>query len=65
MYDVTNPTSFESLNVWIQECRKYALGKGSLEGEDFPPHILIGNKCDLNVSTTRVRTDQAQVFFFY
>lgn len=62
VYDVTNPASFRSLNTWIQECKKHALGTTSAaEDEDLPPHILIGNKCDLETSTTRVRTDQAQV----
>uniref|UniRef100_A0A914YVP6 Ras-related protein Rab-33 n=1 Tax=Panagrolaimus superbus TaxID=310955 RepID=A0A914YVP6_9BILA len=56
VYDVTNPRSFKSLPQWIQECRKHALTSSS-----DTPHILIGNKCDLQ-SAERVKTDEAQVF---
>uniref|UniRef100_A0AC34QVF0 Ras-related protein Rab-33 n=1 Tax=Panagrolaimus sp. JU765 TaxID=591449 RepID=A0AC34QVF0_9BILA len=56
VYDVTNPKSFKSLPSWIQECRKHAVTSG-----DNTPHILIGNKCDLE-SENRVKTDEAQVF---
>lgn len=56
MYDVTNPKTFKSLPAWIQECRKHAVTSG-----DSTPHILIGNKCDLQ-SESRVKTDEAQVF---
>ncbi|KAE9553408.1 hypothetical protein FO519_003367 [Halicephalobus sp. NKZ332] len=56
VYDVTNPKTFKSLPAWIQECRKHAVTSG-----DSTPHILIGNKCDLQAET-RVKTDEAQVF---
>lgn len=55
VYDVTNPRSFKSLPTWIQECRKHAL-----TSTNDTPHILIGNKCDLQ-SETKVKTDEAQV----
>uniref|UniRef100_A0A7E4W907 Ras-related protein Rab-33 n=1 Tax=Panagrellus redivivus TaxID=6233 RepID=A0A7E4W907_PANRE len=56
VYDVTNPQSFHSLPAWISECRKHAVNAG-----DNTPHILIGNKCDLQGSN-RVKTADAQVF---
>jgi Ras-related protein Rab-33B len=58
VYDVTNPASFRSLPSWIQECQKHAVTSG-----EHVPHILIGNKCDLNVgNANRVKTDMAQMF---
>lgn len=56
VYDVTNVKSFKSLPIWIQECRKHAV----MSGTDTP-HILIGNKCDLEAEN-KVKTDEAQVF---
>ncbi|KAI1731714.1 ras family domain-containing protein [Ditylenchus destructor] len=56
VYDVTNPASFKSLRLWIDECQKHAV----TSGEDTP-HILIGNKCDL-LNPNRVKTADAQIF---
>uniref|UniRef100_A0A914GYX0 Uncharacterized protein n=1 Tax=Globodera rostochiensis TaxID=31243 RepID=A0A914GYX0_GLORO len=62
VFDVFDPKSFKSLPLWIGECRKHAL-----TASDDTPHILIGNKCDLQkgesvAERARVKTDQAQVF---
>uniref|UniRef100_A0A1I7Y200 Ras-related protein Rab-33 n=1 Tax=Steinernema glaseri TaxID=37863 RepID=A0A1I7Y200_9BILA len=56
VYDVSNPESFRSLGSWIQECRTHAVS-----ASDDVPHILIGNKCDLE-GPDRVKTDYAQMF---
>lgn len=66
VYDVFEPKSFKSLPAWIAECRKHAL-----TASEDTPHILIGNKCDLQqmkggttlpaVERERVKMDQAQV----
>ncbi|VDO29511.1 unnamed protein product [Brugia timori] len=56
VYDVSNPSSFHSLNDWISECRRH-----SVSSTNDTPHILIGNKCDLTVEN-RVKTDVAQMF---
>ncbi|EFO20709.2 RAB-33 protein [Loa loa] len=56
VYDVSNPSSFHSLNDWINECRKH-----SVSSTNDTPHILIGNKCDLVVEN-RIKTDVAQMF---
>uniref|UniRef100_A0A0R3RGK7 Ras-related protein Rab-33 n=1 Tax=Elaeophora elaphi TaxID=1147741 RepID=A0A0R3RGK7_9BILA len=56
VYDVSNPSSFHSLNDWIDECRKH-----SVSSTNDTPHILIGNKCDLT-QENRVKTDVAQKF---
>ncbi|KAM3723170.1 Ras-related protein [Dirofilaria immitis] len=56
VYDVSNPSSFHSLNDWISECRKH-----SVSSTNNTPHILIGNKCDLTLAN-RVKTDVAQIF---
>jgi len=55
VYDVNNPASFRSLPAWISECKKHSVSANDV------PHILIGNKCDVN-GPNRVRTDTAQVF---
>lgn len=57
VYDVSNPSSFNSLTDWINECRKH-----SVSSTNDTPHILIGNKCDLTPEN-RVKTDIAQVYF--
>ncbi|KAK5975515.1 hypothetical protein GCK32_006916 [Trichostrongylus colubriformis] len=58
VYDVTSPSSFNSLRSWISECEK-----NGLTADCDVPRILIGNKCDLKSSgTSRVDTDTAQVF---
>ncbi|VDK74321.1 unnamed protein product [Litomosoides sigmodontis] len=56
VYDVSNPSSFHSLNDWISECRKH-----SVSSTNDTPHILIGNKCDLTLEN-KVKTDAAQMF---
>jgi len=56
VYDVTNPSSFKSLPIWISECQRH-----SLKSNDDTPHILIGNKCDLGSANT-VKTSEAQIF---
>ncbi|VDK18223.1 unnamed protein product [Anisakis simplex] len=56
VYDVSNEKSFESLATWISECRNH-----SVSSSKDTPHIIIGNKCDLNPSN-RVKTDYAQIF---
>ncbi|EJW82252.1 hypothetical protein WUBG_06837 [Wuchereria bancrofti] len=56
VYDVSNPSSFHSLNDWISECHRH-----SVSSTNDTPHILIGNKCDLTVEN-RVKTDVAQMF---
>ncbi|XP_041951502.1 ras-related protein Rab-33B-like [Alosa sapidissima] len=40
VFDVSNPASFRSLPLWLEECRRNALGQQV-------PRILVGNKCDL------------------
>ncbi|XP_062410648.1 ras-related protein Rab-33B-like [Sardina pilchardus] len=40
VFDVSNPASFSSLPLWLDECRRNALGQQV-------PRILVGNKCDL------------------
>ncbi|KJH46415.1 Ras family protein [Dictyocaulus viviparus] len=58
VYDVTCPSSFSSLRSWIAECEK-----NGLTADSDIPRILIGNKCDLRLSSTeRVDTDAAQIF---
>ena len=57
VYDVNNSASFNSLPIWINECRKHNVSS------DNVPHLLIGNKCDVE-STNRVKTDAAQVNIF-
>ncbi|KAF7639145.1 hypothetical protein Mgra_00001377 [Meloidogyne graminicola] len=58
VYDINNFQSFKSLPIWIAECKNHALTSG-----DDTPHILIGNKCDLQVmNAERVKTEQAQIF---
>ncbi|XP_030643595.1 ras-related protein Rab-33B-like [Chanos chanos] len=52
VYDVTNEASFQSLPVWMEECRQ------NLLGYDIP-RILVGNKSDL-VSTARVAVSAEQ-----
>ncbi|KAI6212230.1 RAB-33 protein [Aphelenchoides fujianensis] len=55
VYDVNNPASFRSLVNWINECKKHGVSSNEV------PHLLIGNKCDLE-SPQRVPTGEAQVF---
>lgn len=55
VYDVNSLISFRSLAEWISECRRHAVCS------DGTPHILVGNKCDLQ-SETRIKTDIAQIF---
>jgi len=55
VYDVNNPASFNSLPIWINECKKHNVSSETV------PHLLIGNKCDVE-SQSRVRTDSAQIF---
>uniref|UniRef100_A0A0N4Z9B2 Ras-related protein Rab-33 n=1 Tax=Parastrongyloides trichosuri TaxID=131310 RepID=A0A0N4Z9B2_PARTI len=42
VYDVTNPASFNSLQFWIEQCKQNAIVTGK-----HVPHIIVGNKCDL------------------
>ncbi|KAF2880333.1 hypothetical protein ILUMI_25846 [Ignelater luminosus] len=51
VYDVTNKSSFDSLNHWIEECDKHCF-------LDIP-RILVGNKCDEHMA---VNTNFAQRF---
>lgn len=53
VYDVTNPTSFDSLPTWLQECEKYSLTTSV-------PRILVGNKVDCGQQL--VATNRAQMF---
>uniref|UniRef100_A0A914LJ13 Ras-related protein Rab-33 n=1 Tax=Meloidogyne incognita TaxID=6306 RepID=A0A914LJ13_MELIC len=58
VYDINNVQSFKSLPAWILECKNHALTSG-----DDTPHILIGNKCDLQTTNNeRIKTEQAQIF---
>lgn len=58
VYDINNIQSFKSLPAWILECKNHALTSG-----DDTPHILIGNKCDLQpTNNERIKTEQAQIF---
>lgn len=41
VFDLTNPVSFDNLENWMKECKKFG-------GEKLFP-ILIGTKCDLGV----------------
>lgn len=45
IYDVTNPKSFENLQYWLSECRKFVA--------DDIPFVLIGNKCDQDAVVSR------------
>lgn len=54
VYDVNSPTTFDSLPIWINECRKHV-------SSPHTPYILIGNKCDIDAEASRVKTDIAQV----
>ena len=40
VYDVTSLASFESIPLWIQECRRQSVGA-------LVPFVIVGNKCDL------------------
>ncbi|XP_068185475.1 ras-related protein Rab-33B-like isoform X2 [Antennarius striatus] len=40
VYDVTSPSSFESIPEWIEECSRHSVGP-------MVPRIIVGNKCDL------------------
>uniref|UniRef100_A0AAY4AIZ8 Ras-related protein Rab-33B n=1 Tax=Denticeps clupeoides TaxID=299321 RepID=A0AAY4AIZ8_9TELE len=40
VYDVSNPSSFRSLPLWLEECRR------NVPGQDVP-RVLVGNKSDL------------------
>ncbi len=54
VFDVTNPTSFCSLPMWMDECRQHSLGLDI-------PRALVCNKADLVTSTTAsVLIDQAR-----
>ncbi|KAL4641734.1 ras-related protein Rab-33B-like [Arapaima gigas] len=54
VYDVTDERSFQSLPVWIEECRRHS------RGYDVPS-VLVGNKCDLH-GVSRVSADVARKF---
>ncbi|KPP70899.1 ras-related protein Rab-33B-like [Scleropages formosus] len=54
VYDVTDERSFQSLPVWIEECRRHS------RGHDVPS-VLVGNKCDLH-GASRVSGDVARKF---
>uniref|UniRef100_A0A673NB99 Ras-related protein Rab-33B-like n=1 Tax=Sinocyclocheilus rhinocerous TaxID=307959 RepID=A0A673NB99_9TELE len=45
VFDVTNPTSFCNLHLWMDECRQHSLGLDI-------PRALVCNKADLVTSTT-------------
>ncbi|KAF5287902.1 hypothetical protein FQA39_LY04076 [Lamprigera yunnana] len=51
VYDVTNKSSFNSLNYWLEECDKHCFTD--------VPRILVGNKCD---EALAVNTNLAQRF---
>uniref|UniRef100_A0A672Q7M8 RAB33B, member RAS onco family n=1 Tax=Sinocyclocheilus grahami TaxID=75366 RepID=A0A672Q7M8_SINGR len=54
VFDVTNPTSFCNLPMWMDECRQHSLGLDI-------PRALVCNKTDLVTSTTAsVIIDQAR-----
>ncbi|KAI6176491.1 Ras-related protein Rab-33 [Aphelenchoides bicaudatus] len=55
VYDVNSPASFNSLPIWINECKKHVSAANI-------PYILIGNKCDVSADSGRVKTDIAQTF---
>ncbi|XP_028831714.1 ras-related protein Rab-33B-like [Denticeps clupeoides] len=54
VYDVSNPSSFRSLPLWLEECRR------NVPGQDVP-RVLVGNKSDL-VAAGKVSSEQAQKF---
>uniref|UniRef100_A0AAF5D113 Ras-related protein Rab-33 n=1 Tax=Strongyloides stercoralis TaxID=6248 RepID=A0AAF5D113_STRER len=56
VYDVTNPQSFNSLQFWIEQCKQNAIVTGK-----HVPHIIIGNKCDLE-SQHKVNIEDALKF---
>lgn len=45
VYDVTNLKSFENLQYWLSECKRFV-------AEDIP-YVLIGNKCDQDAMVSR------------
>ncbi|XP_051558984.1 ras-related protein Rab-33B [Myxocyprinus asiaticus] len=45
VFDVTNPTSFRNLPLWMDECRQHSLGPDV-------PRALVCNKVDLITSST-------------
>ncbi|XP_059410349.1 ras-related protein Rab-33B-like [Carassius carassius] len=54
VFDVTNPTSFCNIPMWMDECRQHSLGLDI-------PRALVCNKTDLVTSSTAsVLIDQAQ-----
>lgn len=53
VYDVTDPVSFNNVQIWLQEIGRYA--------SESVCKILVGNKCDL-VEKKKVTTDEATVF---
>ena len=58
VFDVSNPASFRSLPLWLDECRRNALGQEV-------PRILVGNKCDLVQGSSNwggVNSEQVQRF---
>ena len=54
VYDVTQRSSFNNLNKWIQECNDHDVTPST-------PRILIGNKCDI-VQKLGISTEIAQQF---
>ena len=54
VYDMTNPSSFDSLHSWIEECDHHNLSM-------HIPRILVGNKLD-EVGHIAIDTNLAQTF---
>lgn len=58
VFDVSNPASFRNLPLWLEECRRNALGQQV-------PRVLVGNKCDLVQGSSiwgRVTSEQVRRF---
>ena len=51
VYDVTNPKSFENLEIWLKDLRQHT--------ENEIPVFIVGNKNDLE---RKVPTDDAKIF---
>uniref|UniRef100_A0AC35UFT0 Rab family GTPase n=1 Tax=Rhabditophanes sp. KR3021 TaxID=114890 RepID=A0AC35UFT0_9BILA len=56
VYDVTKKETFASLQFWIDQCKENAILTGK-----HVPHIIVGNKCDLQ-SDAKVDIEDALKF---
>lgn len=53
VFDVTNTSTFENIQKWLQEIDRYAV--------DGVPRLLVGNKCDL-AGERKVSREEAEEF---